>query len=179
MPGVGRARRDLLGPVGMAVEARLADEKLDPAAELQRHALDLAAQRVKIGRPPAALFGETPVGARNSPNSALSASPHSPVVTPALAASIDAGMMLAPLGRGRAQSPQRLAHAALDRAQPARRSSAAICSASASAEGTMIEFSPAVSGEGSELMKALTPTTICSPRSIASSRRVLDSTSRP
>ena len=41
----------------------------------------------------------------------------------------------------------------------------------------MIEFSPAVSGEGSELVKALTPTTICSPRSIASSRRVLDSTS--
>ena len=41
----------------------------------------------------------------------------------------------------------------------------------------MIEFSPAVSGEGSELVKAFTPTTICSPRSIASSRRVLDSTS--
>ncbi len=41
----------------------------------------------------------------------------------------------------------------------------------------MIEFSPAVSGEGSELVNALTPTTICSPRSIASSRRVLDSTS--
>ena len=41
----------------------------------------------------------------------------------------------------------------------------------------MIELSPAVSGDGSELVKALTPTTICSPRSIASSRRVLDSTS--
>ena len=44
--------------------------------------------------------------------------------------------------------------------------SPATCSASASAEGTRIEFSPAVSGEGSELVNALTPTTICSPRSI-------------
>ena len=42
----------------------------------------------------------------------------------------------------------------------------------------MIEFSPAVSGDGSELTKALTPTTIWSPRSIASSRRVFDSTRR-
>ena len=41
----------------------------------------------------------------------------------------------------------------------------------------MIEFLPAVSGDGSELVKPLTPTTICSPRSIASIRRVLDSTS--
>ena len=41
----------------------------------------------------------------------------------------------------------------------------------------MIEFSPAVSGDGSVLVKPLTPTTICSPRSIASRRRVLDSTS--
>ena len=87
--GVGGARRDLLGAVGMAVEARLADQEPDPAPELERDALDLSAQRVEVRR-----FlprgGETPVGARNSPNSALSASPHSPVVTPALAASIEA-----------------------------------------------------------------------------------------
>ncbi len=49
-PGVERAGGDLLGAVGMAVEARLADEKFDPAAELQRHALDLAAQGVEIAR---------------------------------------------------------------------------------------------------------------------------------
>src|SRR6516164_898126 len=38
----------------------------------------------------------TPVGARYSPNAARSAKPHSPVVTPALAQAIEAGMMLAP-----------------------------------------------------------------------------------
>src|SRR5271165_5588792 len=49
-PGIERPRRDLLGPVGVAVEARLANEELYPATELQRHALDLAAQRIEIGR---------------------------------------------------------------------------------------------------------------------------------
>ena len=52
--GVGGAHRDLLGAVGMAVEARLADQELEPPAELQRDALDLAAQRVEIGRRPGA-----------------------------------------------------------------------------------------------------------------------------
>ena len=78
--------------------------------------------------------GETPVGARNSPNSARSASPHSPVVTPALAASIEAGMMFAPLAAAarsavsasRTRASSRAARQALRRA---------ICSASASARG--------------------------------------------
>ena len=39
----------------------------------------------------------TPVGARYSPKAERSAKPHSPVVTPALAQAIEAGMMLAPL----------------------------------------------------------------------------------
>ena len=43
----------------------------------------------------------TPVGARYSPNASRSVQPHSPVVTPALAQAIEAGMMLPPL-RGRA-----------------------------------------------------------------------------
>ena len=38
----------------------------------------------------------TPVGARYSPKASRSAAPHSPVVTPAFAAAIDAGMMLRP-----------------------------------------------------------------------------------
>src|SRR5713101_4524234 len=38
----------------------------------------------------------TPVGARYSPNTSRSAAPHSPVVTPALAHAIEAGMMLRP-----------------------------------------------------------------------------------
>ena len=174
--GVGGAHGDLLGAVGMAVEPRLADQKLEPPAELQRDALDLAAQRIEIVRR-LARPGATPVGARNSPNSARSAAPHSPVVTPAFAASIEGGMMFAPLLRRRAvlsaaatRASSRCARHALSRAT---------CSASASGEGTMIEVSPAVSGDGSVLVKPLTPTTICSPRSIASIRRVLDSTSLP
>ena len=47
---IERAGGDLLGAVRMAVEAGLADEELDPPAELERHPLDLAAQRVEIGR---------------------------------------------------------------------------------------------------------------------------------
>ena len=46
--GIARPDRDLLGPVRMAVEARLADQKFHPPPELQRHALDLVAQRIEI-----------------------------------------------------------------------------------------------------------------------------------
>jgi len=38
----------------------------------------------------------TPVGARYSPNASRNVQPHSPVVTPALAQSIEAGMTLPP-----------------------------------------------------------------------------------
>ena len=41
--GVAGAHRDLLGPVGVAVEAGLADEELDPATEGFADALDLLA----------------------------------------------------------------------------------------------------------------------------------------
>src|SRR5271163_748603 len=47
---VRRARRDLLGAVRMAVEAGLANQEPDPPAELERHPLDFAAQRVETGR---------------------------------------------------------------------------------------------------------------------------------
>ena len=46
--GVARAHRDLLGAVGMAVEARLADQEFQPPAELQRDALDLGAHAVEL-----------------------------------------------------------------------------------------------------------------------------------
>ena len=41
---VARAHRDLLGPVGMAVEAGLADQHLEGPAEAAAHGPDLAAQ---------------------------------------------------------------------------------------------------------------------------------------
>src|SRR5271166_4775562 len=55
-------------------------------------------------------LGETPVGARNSPNSKRNASPHSPVVTPASAASIEAGMIFAPLAAATRNALQRQPH---------------------------------------------------------------------
>ena len=49
-PGVRRAHGDLLGAVGMAVEAGLADQKFQPPAELHRNPLDFRAHLFKIGR---------------------------------------------------------------------------------------------------------------------------------
>ena len=45
--GVARAHRDLLGAVGMAVEAGLADQERQAAAELARHAVDIGADVVE------------------------------------------------------------------------------------------------------------------------------------
>src|SRR3954451_11774429 len=45
---VARADGDLLGAVGVPVEARLADEDLQPAPERVAHALDLLAQRLEV-----------------------------------------------------------------------------------------------------------------------------------
>ena len=45
--GVAGARRDLLGAVGMAVEAGFADQEFQPPAELSRHAVDLGADVVE------------------------------------------------------------------------------------------------------------------------------------
>src|SRR6476661_2928097 len=44
-----RAHGDLLGAVGMAVEARLADEELDAASDLCRRRLDLLAHALEPG----------------------------------------------------------------------------------------------------------------------------------
>ena len=62
---VAGADGDLLGAVGVAVEAGLADEDLQPAAERLADALDLLAQRLEVARrrSPAAA-SPTPVGAR-------------------------------------------------------------------------------------------------------------------
>ena len=83
--GIARAHRDLLGAVGMAVEAGLADQELDAAAELARHALDARRAPRRARRISLRAARPTPVGARYSPNASRSAAPHSPVVTPAFA----------------------------------------------------------------------------------------------
>ena len=91
--GVARPDRDLLGAIGVAVEAGLADQELQPPPEGVADPLDLVAQlRDRLARrPPAA--SPTPVGARYSPNTSRSVCAHSPVVAPARAAAIVAGMM--------------------------------------------------------------------------------------
>ena len=45
--GIARPHRDLLGAVGMAVEAGLADQERQPPAELARHAVDIGANVVE------------------------------------------------------------------------------------------------------------------------------------
>ena len=90
----------------------------------------------------------TPVGARYSPKLSRSAQPHSPVVTPALAQAIEAGMMLAPLVRRALELGERRGDRLASRAarQAFSRSS---WSRSASSDTVMIESMPPVSGEGS------------------------------
>ena len=104
--GIAGAHGDLLGAVGMAVEARLADQEFEPAAELLRYPSTSAR---RSSRPSASLrmAVPTPVGARYSPKAPRSAKPHSPVVTPALAHAIEAGMMLAPSARGALERGER------------------------------------------------------------------------
>ena len=63
--GVAGAHRDLLGAVGVAVEARLADEDLQPPPERLGDAVDLVAQLLEpVVARPAAVASPTPVGAR-------------------------------------------------------------------------------------------------------------------
>ena len=108
MPASRALHRDLLGAVGMAVEAGLADQDLQPPPELARHPLDLGAQIVDAARTsPRRRRRTTPVGARYSPKPCAQASPHSPVVTPALAQSIEGSMMLRALCRGAPQTRER------------------------------------------------------------------------
>ena len=62
--GVAGAHRDLLGAVGMTVEAGLADKKFDAPPELLGNALDVGAQRVHA-------FGRAPRGAGDAGRRAI------------------------------------------------------------------------------------------------------------
>lgn len=91
-PDVAGAHGHLLGPVGVPVQPRLADEHAQPLVQLVAGRAD-PGPTVAIS--PAAspeTAAATPVGARNSPNTSRSAPVHSPVVTPALAHAIEASM---------------------------------------------------------------------------------------
>ena len=174
--GVARAHRDLLGAVGMAVEAGLADQERHAPAELARDAIDLGADVVEAADVVA--HGVADAGRRAVFAERLAQ-------RPAPFAGGDAGFGAGDRGRhdvgaaGRGalevrQAPLRPRLASRAARQAFSRS---IWSASASSETVMIASTPPVSGEGSLSRYLLTPTTIWSPRSIASSRAVLESTS--
>ena len=92
---------------------------------------------------------ETPVGARYSPNTPRKTLPHSPVVTPALAAAIEGSTMLRPSLAAARKLLQRGLAPPWRRAARARRSAGRSAPASTWCGTTMIVSSPAVSGEGS------------------------------
>jgi hypothetical protein len=172
---VAGARGDLFGAVGMAVEARLAHRNFSrrPAGD-DRHP-------PPRGSAPALRSGSTGCAtrrwARGTRRNRAHHAPHSPVVAPALAAAIEAGMTLRRCARPARSAASAACTAASSRLarQAFRR---AIWSASASGSATMMRPSPAVRGEGSPGQR-FTPTTTVSPASIRASRSAFASTSRP
>ena len=118
----------------------------------------------------------TPVGPRYSPNTSRSAKPHSPVVTPAFAAAMEAGMMLR-FSRAAAFSSSSAVSAAPWSRAARHAFSLAMTSASSLGSTVSIELSPADSGEGSVSVQRLTPTTVMSPVSMRRARSALEATS--
>ena len=167
MPQSRGAHGDLLGAVGMAVEAGLADQELDAPAELaptraRPRPRTSSSRRADAGAPPRRRRSAR--GTRRRPRAA--SSPHSPVVTPALAQAIDGShdvaASLAPRARARRARPStalasRAARQACERARSAR-------PRPPGRRSWIAPSSPVESGDGSVSVQRLTPTTICSPR---------------
>ncbi len=123
---------------------------------------------------------ETPVGARYSPNTSRSAPAHSPVVPPACARAMVAGMRFSPDSAARLSSPNAACTPACGRAERHAATSSRRC---ASMPGSTVRIDDAGSaarwrGESSVSVKELTPITFCSPDSILRSRSAWLATSR-
>ena len=175
---VARAQRDLLGAVRVAVADPACRREASAdgravwasSATLLRSASSAARSSTSGTRAPA-----TPVGARYSPNTPRRASAHSPVVTPAFAAAIDVGMRfssgVAPPSPApaSARSDGRPRRAAFETAS--RRSTCPISAAGSTRK--MASAIRLVEWTRRRLPNALTPTTICSPRSMAAMRAAL------
>ena len=171
---IAGAHGDLLGAVGMAVEARLADQELDAAGRACAETRSTsAADLVEIAAPSRwAAACATPVGARYSPNTSRSVRPTRPSsrrpcaardrrlhdVAAFLAAARSSSASAAVDGLGVAAGAPGL-RAARSARPPPRGST------------TSMAPSPADSGEGSVSVQRLTPTTICSPRLDAAQAR--------
>ena len=131
----------------MAVEAGLADDEARRLAELSARSATI--RRMSVRAPALAVSGVTPVGARYSPKTRRRVSPHSPVVTPALAQAIEGGMIVAALARRALELGERGVDGVARRARRARRGCARTASISTVSGTVRMAPSPAVSGEGS------------------------------
>ena len=98
---------------------------------------------------------------------------HSPVVTPACAQAIDGSMMLRPSLAAAASSASAAFTLAGVAAGPPRLQRGDLLAARRAGSTVMMLSSPVASGDGSASVNLLTPTTICSPVSIAASRLAL------
>ena len=173
--GVARAHRDLLGAVGMAVEPGLADQERQTTTELARNAVDVGANIVE----PADVVAH---GAADAGRRAVFA--ERLAQRPAPFAGGDAGFGAGDGGRhdvaaARGGALERVERG-LDRGIVALRAPG-FQLLDLSALGVFRHRHDRLDAASERrrlaLQYLLTPTTICSPRSIASSRAVLDSTS--
>ena len=117
-----------------------------------------------------------PVGARNSPNTSRRAWAHSPVVTPAWAASMLGPMMFTSPDAATRRS-SRAATTRFESRAPRQRSRSATSSASVSGSTRRIDSSPS-SGDGAVSVNSFTPTTVSSLASIWRTRSVWLATRR-
>jgi hypothetical protein len=127
---------------------------------------------------------DTPVGARNSPNTSRSTPAHSPVVTPALAHVIEASMRLASVCVESFRAASRRPSSAASTAAVSRSARHAwiASTAAASTAGSTVSIAAApsaCSGLGSVVANRFTPTTTTSPDSIRRRRSASDATSCP
>ena len=107
--GVAGGHGDLLGAVGVAVEAGLGHQ--EPGRPARHAPAPARPRRRRPSAPPAApAAAATPVGARYSPNTSRSTPAHSPVVPPAWARSMVAGMTFSPVVGHPAQLVERALH---------------------------------------------------------------------
>ena len=128
---------------------------------------------------PSDTAADTPVGARNSPNTSRSTPAHSPVVTPAFAQAIAASMRLASVFAA-SRSPSSAASTAAASRSAFHARIASIAAASTVGSTVSIAAAPsACSGLGSVDSKRLTPTTTVSPDSMRRRRSASDVTSCP
>jgi hypothetical protein len=166
--GVAGSHGDLLGAVGVAVEARLADQQAQPAAELLAGGLHPLPDRGQVG----AGLGhctapETPVGARYSPNTSRSVAGPLPRGRPGAGRDQGGCHQVLVVVAAAASAASACGHLGARRARPSTPRHGPRRRAPRSGSAVMIAPSrSAVSGDGSVDSYLLTPTMTSSPDSM-------------